>query len=204
MAKQDWLKAQKHEKEYYFSGKNKQWKTPHSLEYWKNFLHLKTLDGTGVEVGCGPNGLYNFTEKVVGLDPINYKRKNFIVGVAEALPFKKVDYVICCNGIDHFKDIEKSLDEMLLITNKIIIWTNVFPYIISRLLNIFDRTHPHHLTLSDVVKLIAKYNLFVDFFTIKGIYSIHGKHASKKAKLKLYFASLLGIKGLCLHLKVKK
>lgn len=200
-----WTKAQQHEKDYYVKGKNRQWKTPHSLDYWLNFLHLEKLEGKGIEVGCGPNGLYNFTDKVVGIDSIDYGKPNFILGRAEKLPItRKVDFVICCNALDHFENVDVSITEMLRITDKIILWTNVFPSWLSRILGVFDATHPYHFTKKGIVNLLKEHGLFIAFFDVKNIYSIHGRHASLWAKTKLFFASVLGVKGMCLHLEAKK
>jgi len=200
--KEKWLITQKHEKEYTDTGKNLQWNVPYSLEHWQQFLSLKSIKGQGVEVGCGLDGLYNFTDKVVGLDPINYGRKNFVLGVGEHLPFRKVDFVICCNGIDHFCDLDESMSEMLNISNKVILWLNIFPKWVSWLLNIFDKTHTYHLTAQQIHNLVCRHNLDTKLVEWVNLYKIHGKYAKRFAKIKLFFANLIGIRGLCVHVEV--
>lgn len=212
--KQQWLIAQKHEKSYYETGKNLVWGVPHNLEYWKKFLGLKTLEGRVIEVGCGPNGLYNFSENVIGIDPINFHKKNFIQGVGESLPFICGDLVICCNGLDHFQNPQKAVDEMFRITTeRIVIWVYIYPKVVSWILNKFDKTHPFHFTKKDVWKLInGTYNRTIPAITcdysvtkLKKLtfFDTHWKHTkSKFAKLKLFIAHLLGVRGLCLHLEV--
>lgn len=200
MAK-EWLKAQQHEKDYYYSGKNKQWQTPHSLEYWLNFLQIDKLKGKGLEVGCGPNGLYNFTEKVIGLDPINYHKKNFIQGVAESLPFKsKINFVICCNSLDHCQNPEKVIDEMFKISGTLILWSNIYPHFVGKIMNKTDKIHPYHFTEDDLEQLLPP-SICIKRVK-KSLFDWHGKNATLKGKFKLFVASLLGIKGMCLHVRL--
>lgn len=203
MVTDEWVKAQQHEKEYFTSGKNKQWKTPHSLNYWKEFLSISYFYGKGLEIGCGPNGLYNFTNCVIGVDPINYHKHNFINCVGEQLPFqfKSFDFIICCNSLDHSQNPEQIVSEMLRLSNKIIIWTNIFPKKLQWILTKIDKTHPHHFNVKSLMKLFPE--MYCSIFIQKSIYSWHGKNATLRGKLKLFFASLLGVKGICLHLRRK-
>lgn len=200
-----WLKAQEHEKEYFTSGKNKQWKTPHSLEYWLNFLQIDKLLGIGLEIGCGPNGLYNFTNQVIGLDPINYSdRDNFINCTGESIPFnsKFFDFIICCNSLDHCRDPELVVKEMFRLSNNFIIWSNIFPQILTKIIEVFDKTHPYHFSTKSLRKLFQ--NTVCTKQIQKPIYSWHGKNATLKGKLKLFIASLLGVKGVCIHLETRR
>jgi len=200
----EWTKAQQHEKDYFTSGKNKQWKTPHSLKYWLNFLNINNPTGKGLEIGCGPNGLYNYTDTVIGVDSINYHNPNFVQATAEHLPFqlKTFDFVILCNSLDHCQNPQKVIEEVTQISNKLIVWSNTFPTIISQLISTFDKTHPHHFTIKELKELFKSFVLTTQ--TQKSIYSWHGKNATFKGKLKLFLASLLGVKGVCLHLEAKQ
>lgn len=199
-----WLEAQKHEKEYYDTNENLQWGVPHSLSYWKKFLRIESLGNFGVEIGCGPNGLYNFTDKVVGIDPINYHKRNLINGVGEYLPFDSVDYTICCNGIDHFQSPQTALDEMFRISKVVILWVYIHPKIVSLVLGLFDKKHPFHFTKEQLKNFLKKYKFKVlQKFTVTPIES-HWKHARTiTAKTKLLFGWLLGVRGYCIHMEVK-
>lgn len=212
--KDKWLVAQKHEKEYYETGKNLVWGVPHSLDYWKKFLHLDIIENYTIEVGCGPNGLYNFTDLIIGLDPINYHKRNFILGVGEKLPFHNVKCVICCNGIDHFQNPQLAVNEMFRITTeKIVLWVYVYPRLVSWILSKFDKTHPFHFTTKDIRNLLSgMYDSTVlaivcDYNIVKmkksNFFDTHWKYTkSKIAKLKLFVAHVLGVRGLCLHVEV--
>lgn len=215
-SKKKWLIAQQHEKEYYETGKNLVWGIPHSLQYWKDFLHLEIIGDNTIEIGCGPNGLYNFSDKVVGLDPINFHKRNFVLGISENLPFRDVSCIICCNGIDHFSNPQLAVDEMFRIVKyegKIILWVYTYPRIISWLLAKFDKTHPFHFTRVDIWKLlggvydksvpaiVCSYNVTYKHRT--SFFETHWKYTkSKFTKLKLFIGHILGIRGLCLHMEV--
>lgn len=202
--KEKWVRAQQHEKDYFDLGKNKQWQTPHSLGYWLKFLQTDKLNGIGLEIGCGPNGLYNFTEQVIGIDSINYHKKNFINCVGELLPFKSksFDFVICCNSLDHCKDPQLVINEIFRLSDKVIIWTNLFLPITSFILGKVDSTHPFHFTSMDLKNLFS--NTYCKKTVKKTIISWHGKNATWKGKFILFCASLLGVSGVCLHLEAKK
>jgi len=204
LVNKDWIKAQKHEKEYYDSGKNKQWQTPHSLSYWLNFLQIKTLNDKYLEIGCGPNGLYHFTDTTIGIDSINHHRKNFIISTGEFLPFKQNSFItaICCNSLDHCKDPKQVISEMIRTSNNLIIWSNVFPSYIKYIMNKTDSIHLYHFTKTDLQKLFPHHTITKQIQ--KSIFSWHGKIASRSGKFKLFIASLLGIKGICLHMEIKE
>lgn len=199
--KEKWLVAQQHEKEYFDTDKNLVWNTPHSLQYWKDFLHIEKIEKRTIEIGCGPNGLYNFSELVIGLDSINYHKQDFVLGVGEHLPFKSVDSVICCNSLDHCQNPELVINEMFRVSNNFIVWSNIFPTIIGYLIRKFDKAHPYHFNVKSLKQLFKGASCTKQ--VQKSIYSWHGKNANLKGKLKLLFASLLGVKGICLHLEVK-
>lgn len=205
---QRWRVAQQHEREYFTSGKNLDWGTPHSLEYWKNFLRLDDTDGTGVEVGCGPNGISRFADNIVGVDPLDYsgRIKNFIQGTGENLPFSNdsVDFVICCNVLDHCLEPQKVMDEMFRISHRIIIWTYTHPRVISMILCWIDKTHPYRFTKGDVEKLLVHHK----FRVTKSFgynFDTHLKYVRTwKARLKLLVGRLLGVRGFGIHIETKK
>ena len=204
-SKDKWLIAQQHEKEYYDKGKNLAWGIPHSLQFWKKFLRMEKIEDNTVEIGCGLNGLYNFSESVVGLDPINHHKRDFVLGVGEYLPFKHVNCVICCNGLDHFQNPQKAVDEMFNVSpKKIILWIYVHPKIVSWILGKFDKMHPYHFTRSDIWNLL-KYYKFSSYSFEVSFFNTHWKYVkSKFAKFKLFVAHVLGVRGLCVHLKVEE
>ena len=196
-----WKEAQKLESAYAKNLEDKIWKIPHSLEYWTNFLLLEDIKGQGLEVGCGNHGLYNFTENVVGLDPINFHKRNFIKSVGEHLPIKNVDFVVCCNGIDHCKDPRKVLEEMFRVTNKVVLWVWVHPRFVSWFMKKIDKMHPYHLTKNELEGLLDNFSVKV---TKKKVYTPlwHWKYTDNwKVRTKLLFAYILGVRGLCLHLE---
>lgn len=197
-----WLTAQIEELKYIQTEKTRIWSIPYSLQYWKNFLHLNKIEGLGIEVGCGNHGLYNFTESVIGLDSINFKNRNFVRGVAESLPFKQVDFIISCNGLDHYKDARECLNEMFRISSRIILWVYVFPKLVSWLLQKIDLMHPYHLTKTNLKKLLSDFN----FTETKKVICSPLNHLQYtknfKMRMKLFIAHILGVRGLCLHLEV--
>jgi ubiquinone/menaquinone biosynthesis C-methylase UbiE len=204
MKKKDkWLSSQKLEKEYYYSGKSNQWGTPHSLEYWLKFLQIDKLEGVGIEIGCGATGISNFTEQVIGIDSINYQKRNFVHGIGESLPFqsKSFDFVICCNSLDHCQNPQLVVDEMIRVSNKLIVHLNVFPQFVSWMLNVFDKIHPYHFTKKDLANLFS--NMACKKKIQKSIYVWYGKRAFWKGKTKLFIATILGVKGVCLYLEMR-
>jgi len=197
----EWSKAQELESYYSQKLEDQIWKIPRSLEYWTNFLLLEDIKGQGLEVGCGNHGLYNFTENVVGLDPINFHKRNFIKSVGEHLPIKNVDFVVCCNGIDHCKDPRKVLEEMFRVTNKVVLWVWVHPRLVSWFMKKIDKMHPYHLTKKKLEGLLDNFSVKV---TKKKVYTTfwHWKYTDNwKVRTKLLFAYILGVRGLCLHLE---
>jgi SAM-dependent methyltransferase len=72
-----WQTSQQHEFRYSKTKESKRWRIPYSLEYWKKFMDLDSVEGQGIEIGCGTHGIYNFTQNIVGLDSINFHHKSF-------------------------------------------------------------------------------------------------------------------------------
>ncbi len=198
-----WKIAQQLELNYVKSTEDKTWKIPYSATYWADFLYLNDVKGQGVEICCGNHGAYNFFENIIGLDPINFHNHNFIKAVGEHLPIKPIDFIICCNGIDHCNDPKIVLSEMIFFSKKIILWIYVYPHLISWFLQKTDKMHPHHLTKSSLKTLLKNFSLKT---TVKKVYTpfYHWKYTSnKKIRIKLLFAYFLGVRGLCLHLEVE-
>ena len=200
---QRWCEAQKHEIDYIEKGKNKAWGTPHSLEYWKRFLHLENIEGKGVEVGCGPNGIYRFAPNIIGVDPIDFSDKcdNFIQGIGESLPFedKSIDFVVCCNAVDHAMDPDKVMSEMFRVSDRVVLWVYVWPHWLSMVMKKLDPMHPYHLTQSDIKKLVSSHKVAKRYrYTF---FDEHVKHVNSfMALIKIVGAHILGVRGLCLHL----
>ena len=191
------------EEEY---SKNKEdviWKYDWNLKYWMKFLDIpeKMLCGYGVEVGCGRHGIYkSLPNNMVGLDPIFFDdRKNLVIGVAEYLPFKKVSFVISCNGIDHYLDPQKAVNEMFRISDRIIVWVYIYPKWLVMVMSGLDRMHTHHLTEKDVLLYLSGYTI-----THQKYYSPLKHWKLTKSlfnRLKLIIAHLVGVRGLCIHLE---
>lgn len=199
-----WSTAQKHELNYTKTQEKTFWQIPYSLKYWKEFLCLDNLKGHGVELGCGNNGLYNFTETVIGVDSINFHKQSQIQAVSEHLPFTHTDFVICCNGIDHFKSPQKAVNEMFRITDKIILWTYTHPRIISWILNKLDKTHPHHLQKKQITKILECHSYTITKQKTHSPLRFWRHTNNKIVKLKLLLAHITGVRGLLLHLEAAK
>ena len=204
-----WQNSQRLEKEYFDKGKNKQWSTPHSLEYWKKFMKLDDVEGSILEIGCGPNGLWRFKDTVIGYDPIDFSSlgTNFVQGMAEKLPFEdnSFKYVIICNALDHCMDPAKVISEIYRVAPKVVLWTNIFSWYTILVLKLIDPTHPHHFTFERVEELFSLDDIS-DWYRVGSCYSdtllhIHQSYThNKRAKTKLLIASILGTEGLCMHI----
>ena len=205
--KQKWEEAQRREFEYTETGKDRVWGIPHSLVYWKQFLCLRNIDGCGVEIGCGRDGIYRFAPNITGIDPIDFSHlcTNFRQGMGEDLPFKdkSADFVICCNALDHCLDPQKVVSEIFRISNRFILWTYIHPRPIASVLNIVERTHPYHFTATDVDDLLADYPHVITRRYVSTFFDVHLKYTkSLFASLKLFVAHFLGVRGLCLHIEL--
>ena len=195
-----WSTAQQHELNYSTQQEPKTWRM-HSLSFWIKHLHLSSITGQGIEIGCGPNGIYKFASNITGIDSINYHTSNFIQSTAEHLPFHKTDFVILCNSLDHCSNPQQVLSEISRITNTLILWTYIHPKLTSFLLSKFDKMHPYHFTNSNLTNLLTNFIPTHKFFynPLK-----HWQYAGTKiAKLKLIIMYLLNIRGMCIHLITK-
>ena len=192
-----WQTAQQHELTYINTKESQLWHM-HSLEYWKEFLNLNKIVGQGIEIGCGMNGIYNYTSHILGLDTINFHKSNFIQASAEHLPFKQVDFAILCNSLDHCQNPKQVLNEVNKITTKLIIWTYIYPKLVSFLLSKFDKMHPHHFTENHFIKLTKNYEITSITFSSPLFFS---KYTNKRwMKFKLMIMYLLNIRSICIHL----
>lgn len=204
-----WEEAQRHELEYVETGKSKVWGIPHSLKFWMRFLHINNIDGWGVEVGCGLSGIYRFAPNVIGIDPIDFSDgcDNFQQGVGENLPFgdKTVDFVICCNTLDHCEDPQKVMSEMFRISNRVILWVYIHPRIVGCIMKIVDKMHPYRFTTEDIDSLLEPHSCVITKKYVSTFFDVHMKYTkSLSARLKLLVAHILGVRGLCVHLEVLK
>jgi len=199
----NWEKAQVHERKYYESGNNLQWNTPHGFNYWLKFLGLTSLPDNVLEIGCGPNGLWRFSENVTGLDPIDYSRygENFIEGKGESIPVESETYdlIVCCNSLDHCEDPKRVVSEMIRVLKpdgKLVIWSNIFPKWIIPILKIVDE-HPYHFTSEYLSELIPLKKTRYDkiLFTESHLNYV----VDKWARFKLMVAELLGVHGVLIH-----
>lgn len=198
-----WRRAQVLEKEYSRNKEDTIWKFDWDLKYWIEFLDIpdKMLDGFGVDVGCGHHGIYTFLpDNMVGIDPISFDdRKNFVVGVAEYLPFRKVSFVISCNGIDHYLNPQEAISEMFRISDRVIIWVYIYPKWLAVIMSKLDKMHSYHLTEKEVFSYLFGYTITHQkyYYPIK-----HWKLTQDLfSRVKLVIAYLAGVRGLCIHLE---
>jgi len=202
-----WERAQVREREYIEAGKDKVWGIPHSLTFWKHQLHLDSVDGCGVEIGCGHDGIYRFAPNIIGIDPIDFSHlcANFQQGMGEDLPFedKSVDFVICSNALDHCLDPQKVVSEVFRVSNRLILWTYIHPSAVASVLNMVERTHPYHFTAKDVDDLLVDYPHVVTKKHVSTFFETHLKHTkSLLASFTLLVAHFLGVRALCLHVEL--
>ena len=192
-----WRIAQQHEQHYSTTIETKTWKM-HSLAWWTNYLHSDSITGQGIEIGCGNNGIYNFTPNILGIDSINFHKPNFIQATAEHLPITHADFAILCNSLDHTSNPEQVLNEVSHITNNIILLTYTHPKIVSFLLSKYDKMHPYHFTSSDVRKLTQNFTKTKEISYSSFILWQYAE--TKIAKIKLLIMYLLNIHAVCIHL----
>ncbi len=204
-----WEEAQRHELEYEETGKDKQWGIPHSLEFWKGYLCIDNIDGRGVEVGCGSNGIYRLAPNIVGVDPIDFSDgcENFKQGMGEDLPFedKSVDFVICCNALDHCLDPQKVIDEMFRISDKVILWVYTHPRIVGWIMKVVDKMHPYRFTTEDIGNLLEPHSYVVTKKRVYTFFDLHLKYTkSLIVSFKLLIAHVLGVRALLMHMEVQE
>ena len=195
--KNAWLTAQQHEQHYSATIETKTWKM-HSLAWWTNYLQLTSITGQGIEIGCGNNGIYNFTPNILGIDTINFHKPNFIQATGEHLPIKQVDFAILFNSLDHCQDPQSVLNEASKVTNNIILWTYIHPKLVSFILTKIDKMHPYHFTNTDVRKLTQNFTKTKETCNSPLIFAKYT--TNRQMKFKLLLMHLLNIRGTCLHL----
>lgn len=144
------------------------------LEYWEKYRYLKEIKIiTGVnensrilDVGCGISTVLYFLEgKKYGIDPLANSYKKFHAypediniqsSNGENIPFasKYFDAVFCSNVIDHVKDPQKTIDNIMSVlkTNGHLVLTcELFKKKTKR-----DAAHPHSLMKTDILGFCAK------------------------------------------------
>jgi SAM-dependent methyltransferase len=138
------------------------------------------LDGKRVlDVGCGPIGPIFFAPGAlrVGIDPLAGKYVtslgfsacgvDLVAGIGEQLPVvdNTFDVVICGNVLDHVDQPGLTLAEIhrvLRPDGRVVISVHIIPrwlVPVRRLLDWIDTAHPHHMTKSDVHRLIEAADL---------------------------------------------
>ena len=204
--KEKWVEAQKHEREYVEQGKNKVWRTPHSLDFWKNYLMVDNFDGLGLEIGCGPNGVFRFAKNIIGLDPIeSTDLPNFIKGVGEDIPLgdNSKEFVIICNALDHCMDPDKVIEESFRVAKKLYLGTHIHPKWVSKFMLWLDPTHPYRFTEKDIYKLFEKHNVKIVKKGKFNFLDLNLKYVRNPiAAFKLITAHILGVRVLCLHVEL--
>jgi SAM-dependent methyltransferase len=191
-----WLRSQARESEY----DEDKWAIPKSAQYWLDFLKMNDVSDPTLEVGCGASGLWRFSPKVTGLDPIDYSRfgSNFRLGRAEELPYPDNSFkdVVCVNALDHTEDPKKSLCEMARVASeRVILWSNVFP--MRALYSWAYSPHPHAFTRESLLGLIPKEMGVLKYWDLRpsGI-----KSGSVWGGTILGISEVLGVRAILLHL----
>ena len=180
-----WLKAREAEKNFWSQKDVKALKT--SVE-WENFvkenfgLALNSFSSKSIlEVGCGPYGVIHFVDSCssVGIDPIYFDTWNgigkinasttHIVATAEYLPFRDdaFDVCVCFNVLDHSifpSDAMREIVRTLKPSGEVLLWVHAIRralWIVAPLLSLIDKSHPHHFTFKDVLRLLNENDLIV-------------------------------------------
>ncbi|MEM6379652.1 MAG: class I SAM-dependent methyltransferase [Bacteroidota bacterium] len=151
--------------------------------YWQRVLetiNLKVPDQSLVlDAGCGPAGVFMVLpdQKVMAIDPLleQYKNKNHHfnplnypwttfkrLGLEELDIKNHFDYVFCLNVINHVKDIDRALDNLVNATKSgatLVLSIDVHRY--NSLKKIFqflpgDVLHPHQYNRTDYKAMLEK------------------------------------------------
>jgi SAM-dependent methyltransferase len=207
MSPSKWERSQILEKEYNESDKPKEWKIPYSFNYWKNFINITDFEGLNLEVGCGSNGIWRFSDQIIGSDSLDFSSfgKNFVQANVEKLPFEDNHFrdVYSINMIDHTENPKKALIEMIRVSShRVYLFSNVFVEYMKPVMNIFDALHPHHFTEADVLNLVPD---TVNISMVKQTYFTDSQHMNSTfmLKTKLILAQILGTHSLIIHLDKK-
>lgn len=200
-----WENSQELEKKYNESTKPRSWGVPYSFKYWADHIDLIDFVGLNLEVGCGSDGFWRFSDQIIGTDSLDFSKlgKNFVQTPVENLPFANNHFRDCyaMNMLDHTFDPHKAISEMVRVTsNRIYIISNVFSPIVKSILNVVDSIHPYHFTEKDLIKLVPD-TVQLTLSKRKGFSEI--ETATFFPKMKLVFAETLGSHRLLIHLDKK-
>ncbi|MEM2191918.1 MAG: class I SAM-dependent methyltransferase [Archaeoglobaceae archaeon] len=185
--KKRWLIAQNAEYKHYKVRRFK-WE---SYENWRGILkkefHMDFDDfknKTILEVGCGKFGLIYFipdSKIKVGIEPLIHiysedidfnKSSNIdlIRGIGEYIPFKdsSFDFIIIFNVLDHTMDPKKVMREVKRVCKndgRVIFMMNTFeiPLILRKILNFFDKPHPHHFNKKEILNMLSELGFSIEF-----------------------------------------
>ncbi len=180
VSKQRWTEAQQHELEFWQTrlgtGPYRDLDLP---AYWAEQLALFGTYGRGfaglrvVDIGCGPVGLIHFVEGAaerVQIDPLLDRYENrlrlpepqlSLVGEAERLPLAaaSVDAAICFNALDHMRDPDAALRELVRVVRpggRMLLMVHTFPQWAMPLMWA-DRMHPHHWTAKGFAEAVGRH-----------------------------------------------
>ncbi|MEO1262019.1 MAG: methyltransferase domain-containing protein [Bacteroidota bacterium] len=161
--------------------------------YWKDFLannKIRILPSDKIlDAGCGPAGIFTVLtdNKVTAIDPLcdTYERQldhfqkssypyvDFIEkGLEEFVSQNKYDKIFCINAINHVKDLNlclKNLMKSLMKNGFLYLTVDAHNYIfLKKIFQFFpgDILHPHQLDLNDYKKRIIKYNAVIQDITL--------------------------------------
>jgi len=202
-----WEVSQRLEKEYNDLGNNKKWRISYSFNYWKGYMDLVDFEGLNLEVGCGSDGIWRFSDKIIGSDSLDFSGfgKNFVRAKVEELPFPDNHFrdVYAINMLDHTENPKNALVEMIRVcSHRIYIFSNVFSWWMKPAMGIFDNIHPYHFTEADLINLVPD---SVNISYVKQKYFTDSQHMNGTflLKSKLVLAQVLGTHCLLLHLDKK-
>jgi SAM-dependent methyltransferase len=177
-----WNRAQIAEKRFWLQNRPR-WSIQNSNRYWRGILEhgfnldYKHFEGKSIlEVGCGPAGIIfelDNSKFRAGLEPmdleglINDSNKKLIVkkGIGEEMPFEDgiFDIVVSFNALDHSSEPAKVIREVHRVlgpNGELLLWIYVLQEkyrFLRRMLNGFDKPHPHHFTKDDLAAILENY-----------------------------------------------
>jgi SAM-dependent methyltransferase len=205
--KSRWEISQELERKYNESSKPKAWGVPYSFNYWADHIDLVDFEGINLEVGCGQDGFWRFSDQIIGTDSLDFSQfgKNFIQANVEHLPFEDNHFRDCysMNMVDHTENPQKAVNEMVRVTShRVYIICNAFSWYMKPIMNKFDTIHPYHFTDNDIINLVPD-TAQITKSKRKDFIDMEVKTAQFLPKMKLLLAQGLGTHRLLIHIDKK-
>jgi hypothetical protein len=180
---------------------------PHqSLHFWSSFCAHYDLSSVSlaIDVGCGRQGTHLLNNNIVGLDSLPFKSQNFVLGVAEHFPFRKVPLIFCFNTLDHMSNPFQALKEMLSSSDLLILGVYTTRPLFRLFVDWRDRVHPYHFTPKEVEDMLSSSGAEIVFKTQKSHLSYLPFVKGLTWKFLFFFNFLIGIRFTCYHLQRRK